>query len=213
MRDGYGDPILPPQALGNKWFGLFMPFTSKEYEDDPIKKEGARLSVKLPQFSDHFGGNLQEGFDINAAMPGDRLPVKLSSEERERWQVIYKNILRHPENGIAKMMEKDEYKNGTFALQRAMFQDFLVTGKAAAKDALIVESDGLARKVAAAEAGKILPMLQPDQREGVEQQVSESLDLLDSVLPEQRDNLMRFGILGPESEAGTAGSGQGGAIP
>jgi len=43
MRDGYADPIIPPQPLGHAYLGIASPFVYKPLEEDPIKKEGVDL--------------------------------------------------------------------------------------------------------------------------------------------------------------------------
>jgi hypothetical protein len=196
MRDGYGDPMLVPQALGSKWLGVISPFTAQDFETDDIKKEGARLQVKLPMFPWSLGGKAQDDFDIRAAQPGDPLPVELTAKQRDRWQVIYRNILRSPDMGIQKsIFESEQYKTAPYALQREMFMDFLAQARTAAKDSLMVEDKELAKKAVSAKAGQYLPLLQPEQRPQVEAQIGESLDLIDSLGPEQQENLLRWGIL------------------
>lgn len=196
MRDGYGDPILIPQALGPDFLAVVSPFTASNLETDPIKQEGARLQVKLPMFPWSLGGKLQDDFDIRAAMPGDQLPVELTSEQRNRWQIIYRNILRHPDIGMDKtILQSEQYKNGPFALQREMFMSYLAQARNAAKDTLMIEDTELAKKVVNAKAGKYLPLMQPEQRQEVEESLSTSTDLLDTLLPAQQNNLLKWGFL------------------
>ncbi len=196
MRDGYGDPILPPQALGNKWLGIVSPFTAKDYELDEIKKEGARLQVKLPQFPFSLGGKVQDDFDIRTALPGDQLPVELTAQQRDRWQVIYRNILRHADTGIkAALLDTPEYKGETFGAQRELFMGYLAKARETAKNALLVEDIGLAKNALKAQVGQALPMLQEQDRQTLKGQVGLSLDLLDSMAPGARGNLMKWGIL------------------
>lgn len=200
MRDGYGDPILIPQALGSKWLGIISPFTAADYETDEIKKEGARLQVKLPMFPWSLGGKNQDDFDVRTALPGDPLPVELSAQQRDRWQVIYRNILRHPEMGIETLLKSEQYKTAPFALQREMFMDVLAQARGNAKDALMVEDPALTKKAMSAKAGQYMPLLHPEQRPQVEQQLGESLDLIDTLLPEQQENLMKWGVMGSGEE-------------
>jgi hypothetical protein len=196
QRDGYGDPILPPQTIGSKYLSYASPFTSAPFEDDPLKKEGARLQVKLPQFPwSTGGGKLRDDFDISTALPGDAIPVELTPEQRNRWQVIYRNIIRDPQMGLPALMASEEYQNSTFAAQRNSFMNFAATAREGAKGALLTEDIPLAKKVVDASAGKYLPMIKPEQRPAVEAQIGGSLDLLDELLPPQRDNLLKWGIL------------------
>jgi hypothetical protein len=195
MRDGYGDPILPPAALGHDYTQIVSPFVFKPDETDPIKKEGNRLQAKIPQFPWSLGGKVSDDFDVRAAMPGDKLPVPLTSEQRDRWQVIYRNILRNPETGLNALMNRDEYKNGTWAAQREMFMDLMATARGAAKDALLLEDKDLAKAAIKSQASQVLPLIQESDRAGAEQAVTEATDLLDSLSPDEQDNLLKWGIL------------------
>jgi Sec-independent protein translocase protein TatA len=199
LRDGYGDPILIPQAIANPWLGLVSPLTSKDYETDPVKKEGARLQVKIPTFPWSIGGKLRDDFDIAAPMPGDALPVELSAEERDRWQVIYKNILRHPETGIQKtLLGTPEYQSRPYPHQRELFMDYLSQARKAAETATMVENPVLARKIMEAQSEKYLSKLTPSERPAAEQQFQEALGLMEKLLPEERDNLNKWGVLNLE---------------
>jgi hypothetical protein len=212
VRDGYGDPILVPQAIGAKWLreqipfaggmlagalNLSSPFTQVTQKEDRIKKEGDFLQAKLPPFPwSTGGGSARDDFDIRAALPGEAIPVPLTSQQRDRWQVIYRNILLHPEYGIEKqLLDTDEYKNGPWALKREAFMNYLGGVREGAKGSLMVEDVDLAKKVAQATAGRYLPMIQPENRPAVQQQINESLDLFDTLLPKERDNLLRWGFL------------------
>ena len=200
MRDGYGDPILIPQSVGNPALGLVSPFTSRDLETDRLKKEGSRLQIKAPVFPWSIGGKLRDDFDIREPLPGDRLPVELTPQERDRWQVIYRNILRHPETGIEKtILDNDEYKARPFAHQREIVMDYMATARKVAEEALMTENPMLARKAIEAEAQKYLPKLTPSERIEVQGQFGTSLDLMEKLPPEQLDNLNKWGILGQES--------------
>src|SRR3990167_1943151 len=126
MRDGYGDPVLIPQAIGADWLNrnigtwagaalnLVSPITEVKQQPDRIKDEGARLQVKLPRFPWSLGGKVQDSFDVSTALPGDKLPVELTPQQRDRWQVIYRSNLRHPDNGIeAQLLNTPEWKGET----------------------------------------------------------------------------------------------------
>jgi hypothetical protein len=201
MRDGWGDPMVPPQPLGGGWAGLVSPLSAKGYEQDAIKKEGARLQAKIPLFPWSIGGKSLDDFDVRTALPGDPLPVDLSPKQRDRWQVIYREILRHPEKGIEPLLlNNPEYQNTPFAGQRNAYMNFLAIARQGAKDALMVEDDSLRRKEADATTGKYLPMLRPEMRPQVEAQISEGLDLMESLAPQERANLEAFGIMGDGKE-------------
>jgi len=211
LRDGYGDPILVPQAVGSEWLrknmaigGDFLaglnnignPFVLKPGETDPIKLEGDRLQIKMPAFPwSTGGGNVRDDFDLRTALPGEAVPVELTPEQRDRWIVIYRNLVRDVNGGIQKqLLDRPEYKDGTEAFKREAFMNYLAKSRTLAKNALLVENVELAKKVAMSSAGKYLPMLQPEQRAVVEADVTGSIGLLDSLLPQQRENLMKYGI-------------------
>jgi len=200
VRDGYGDPILIPQALGPDWIGVISPFTATQEDINEdvqaIKKEGARLQVKLPMFPWSLGGKAQDDFDIRTAQPGDPLPIELSSQERDRWQVIYRNFINSKEAGIqSQILDSEQYKTAPYALQRQMFMSYLANARNAAKQTLLAENKDLAKRAMNAKASEVLPLLQPSERAGAQQQVNESLDLFDGLSPEQQDNLNKWGLL------------------
>jgi hypothetical protein len=201
VRDGWGDPMVPPQPLGGGWAGLVSPLSAKGYETDRIKKEGARLQAKLPMFPWSIGGKSIDDFDIRTLLPGDQLPVDLTPKQRDRWQVIYREILRHPKYGVeALLLDNPEYQATPEPGQRNAYLNFHAIARAGAKDALMVEDSSLRRKEAEATAGKYLPMLRPEMRPQVEAQISESLDLMESLAPQERANLEAFGIMGDGAE-------------
>jgi hypothetical protein len=134
-------------------------------------------------------------------MPGEALPVELTPQQRDRWQVIYRNILRHPERGIEPMLlNKEEYKGATFAAQRELFMNYLATARSTAKEGLIAEDKDLQIKGVKAQVGQILPMLQEQDRPAVEAQGQEALDLIESLPGDQRENLLKWGIFGSGEE-------------
>lgn len=199
LRDGYGDPILPPQAVGPDWLGVASPLTLKPIETDRVKVEGAKLEVKLPKFPDHVGGTTRDDFDIRAPFPEDRVGVELTPQERDRWQVIYRDLLRSKEHGIEiQLLDNPEYQQQTRAMQREMFMSTLAGYRSTARDALTVENTELGKRMLSSQATHLLPMLQGQDRADAERQISESLTLFDSMAPEMRDNLLRYGILQPE---------------
>jgi len=205
MRDGYGDPVLIPQAIGADWLNrnigtwagaalnLVSPITEVKQQPDRIKDEGARLQVKLPRFPWSLGGKVQDSFDVSTALPGDKLPVELTPQQRDRWQVIYRSNLRHPDNGIeAQLLNTPEWKGETEAAQRELFQGALARAREDAKNQLLAEDTDLAKKALKADASQVLPMLKEADRQKAQGQVGLALDLLDSMAPEARDNLMRW---------------------
>jgi hypothetical protein len=200
VRDGYGDPVLPPAPLGSNWTGLLQPFSYRSNETiggpaDPIKKEGARLQAKLPMFPWSLGGKNQDDFDIRSALPGDQLPVPLTPQQRDRWQVIYRNMLRSEDFGIPALMQREEYQKAEIAGQRKMFLNELAKLRTTAKSALMVEDKELLKSAVKSKVGAVLPMIQESDRPQAEASTNEALDLIDSLPPDQQQNLTRWGIL------------------
>jgi hypothetical protein len=199
MRDGYGDPILPAQAVGGAWTGIVSPLSIKPFEEDRVKKEGDRLQARLPLFPWQIGGKLRDDFDIKESLPEDRIGVELTPQQRDRAMQIYRNTIRHPETGIEKsLLNNPEYPKQTRAMQREMFMNFLSDAKAQALEALQIEDVELGKKILRSDAASVKPFLQEQEQKVLEQQVQETTTLLETLAPEQQENLMRFGIMGSE---------------
>lgn len=199
LRDGYGDPILPPQAVGPDWIGIASPLTLKPLETDRVKMEGAKLEVKLPKFPDTIGGTTRDDFDIRAPFPEDHFGVELTPQQRERGQVIYRDLIRNPKIGIEKLLlDNPRYQNQTRAMQRETFTSTLAEYRTTALHTLTVEDAELGKKIANSQAIRILPLLQGKEKAEAEQAITEFPTLFDSMAPEMRDNLLRYGILQPE---------------
>ena len=199
MRDGYGDFILPPQAIGGEWIGIASPLTYRHDEKDRIKLEGAKLQVNIPKFPWTIGGRTRDDFDIRAPFPEDRLGIELSPQQRDRWQQMYKNMLRHPKYGIEKqLLDNPIYLKQTRAAQREMFMDLLSDYRSTSREALQIEDLELGKKILRSEASQLGPMLQEEDRNMAEGQLKETLDLFDTLNPEQRQNLLRWGIVEEE---------------
>jgi hypothetical protein len=206
VRDGYGDPVLSQQAwtIGGPWVGIVSPFALKPHETDRVKLEGARLQAKLPSFPFQIGGRVTDDFDLRAPQPGDRLGVALSPQQRDRWQDLYRRIVRHPELGIeSQVLNRTEYQGLTLAGQRETFTSYLYDAKSMALDALLVEDKELGKRSLEQEAANIAPLLQRQEQEALSQQTKESINLYDTLAPEMRDNLLRWGVLEPQTEEGT----------
>jgi hypothetical protein len=195
-RDGYGDPILIPQAIGHAWLGMISPFTASDVETDDMKKEGARLQVKLPQFPYSIGaGKVRDDFDLRTAQPGDPVPVDITPEERGRWQKIYRNIIRGKETGWEALKNNEQYQKAEWPLQRQLFMNFLAGARSDAEKTLLAEDPVLLKKSVNATAAAILPLVPRMDRAGVEQQITESLDNFHGLTEEQQQNLNKYGIL------------------
>src|SRR6185295_3734000 len=146
------------------WLGVISPFTATQEDINEdvkaIKKEGARLQVKLPMFPWSLGGKAQDDFDIRTAQPGEPLPIELSSQERDRWQVIYRNFINGGETGIkSQILDTDTYKTAPYALQRQMFMKYLADARAGAKGILLAENPELMKRATNAKVtNEILPL-------------------------------------------------------
>jgi hypothetical protein len=203
-RDGYGDPFLPPQTVGSAYLGYISPLTYKPESTDRVKVEGDKLHAKLPKFPDHIGGNVKEDMDIREPQPGDKYGVQLTSKQRDRWQQIYKNILRNPDPAIGMepaLLDNSLYREQPPALQREQFQGYLSDAKKMALDALLVEDVELNKQVLTQEASSNRPLLQIPRQQQLDSAVNQATGLLESLNPEQQQNLMRWGILAPEEPA------------
>ncbi len=201
-RDGYGDPILPPQTVGSDYLAYASPLTYKPETTDRIKLEGDKLHAKLPRFPDHIGGNVKEDMDIREPQPGDKYGVELSPQQRDRWQQIYKNIIRNPDKRLGMepaLLDNPLYKEQPPALQREQFQGYLGDAKKMALDALLIEDVSLNKKMLEADTAANRPLLQVPQQQQLDQALQESTGLLDSLSQQQQQNLLRWGILAPES--------------
>ena len=203
MRDAYGDPILPPQAVGGPWVGIFSPLTVRPLEEDPIKREGDRLGIKVPQFPWSIGGPTRDDFDIRAPFPEDKIGTEVSPQQRDRWQQIYGRLLRHPELGIEKqLLGNSLYQKSTPAMQRESFMDFMADSRSTAREALTIEDVALGKKILTNDAMALLPLLNEQDQAAMKGQLQESLNLFDTLAPEQRANLLRWGVLEPENPEG-----------
>jgi len=203
-RDAYADCILPPTAVGGGWVGIMSPLTVGDDTKDRVKLEGAKLQVKIPLFPWNIGGRIRDDFDIRAPFPEDKLPLELTPFERDRWQVIYRNILRHPKFGIEPaLLDNPLYQQQTRAARREQFAGFMADARATAREALTIENKDIGRKLFNLEMKALLPLIPEKQRDAFEAQAQESLNLLDDMNPEMRNNLLKFGIIGPTPETGS----------
>ena len=211
LRDGYLDPIVPPETMGTPWFGYMYPLSPPKaaaIEDDPIKVEGSRLQVKLPYYGDVIGrGQIDDEYDITKRQPGDPIPVKLTPQQRERWQQIGRNILHgdgSEENpGIINgLLSTDAYKDAaeTPALQREMFSAFMTQVKSKAARALIVEDQQLAEQFVNNKVEAVLPFLPREAQDEARERGAETIRDFEDELPEARNNLLKWGILDPDKE-------------
>lgn len=210
LRDAYGDVVIPPETPGSPWFGYFYPLVPKvkPLEKDRVKLEGSKLNVKAPAFPDSITRSVpHEGFDLNEAQPGDPLPVGINQQQRDRWQQIYRNIIRgakdekfQEENpGIERgLLDTDYYKQAPLGLQRKLFESFLSSAKKGAKEAMLLEDEQLFKKMLTAEAGQALQMVPREDRLELTDQFADAKALFEDMAPEQRDNLLKWGVLVPD---------------
>lgn len=203
-RDGYADVVKPPEVVGNSWFGMFSPLAPKfkPETNDRVKLEGARLQAKLPVFPDNYGGNIVDESSLTQPLPGDRSGIALTLQERDRWQQIYKNILRSPEFGIEKTLLDNPTYNDTeqtpIGMQRLLFQNYLNKAQSEAWNGLVLENKNIAERLFKSKYENAAPLVNIQTREGLIQDVQQGQRLFESLAPEQRDNLLKWGVLAPE---------------
>lgn len=219
LRDGYGDPVLVPQAVGSTALRETMalgsdmlaglnnignPFVVNPGEVDRIKIEGDRLQIKMPPFPWSTGGGaVRDDFDLRAPLPGEAVPVPITAQQRDRWIRIYRDFLRTVNGGIEKQVLDDpKYQNAPIARQRDLFANYLAKSRDLAKKALLIDDTELAKTVAEHSAAKYLPMLQPTERAKVEGDIKAAIGLIDQLAPKERENLLKIGVL--DSRAGDA---------
>jgi len=201
LRDGYGDPIIPPTAIGTPWFGYMHPLVPKlrPHETDPVKLEGARVQATLPSFPDFVGMPPRDDLDISNPLPGStNVGVGITSAQRDRWQQLYRNVIRHPDEGLAALINSEEYKSWPLARQRAEFNAAVADAKALARENLLIEDVELGKAVLTNDMNNVLPLEEPADRPEVVQDYTEARDLLTDMNEEEKDNITKFGFLEPD---------------
>lgn len=202
LRDGYMDPIIPPSTIGNSWFGYFHPLVPKinPFETDPVKLEGTRLGVKLPDFPDKIGEDPGDSFDPSGPeLPGyNKAGVLLTAKQRDRWQQITRNIIRNPETGIQAMLDMPEYKALPDAAKRVEFTRFMSKAKATAQKELLAEDTELGRKYFESKASAGLPKVPMEFRPEAEAAVQDIRSIYDDLNEQEKEALSRWGDLGPD---------------
>ena len=198
MRDDYGDVVVPAQPVGSSWFGLLSPLWPKykPKTTDRVKLEGDKLEVKIPSFPDAIGGTARSDFDINEPQPGDRLGTELTTQERDQWKRLYKEQLRHPEQGIeAMLLDNPDYQEQPRAGKRGMFENFLQSSRSIAEQRLQLENPDLGERVLRSDASLILPLIQPQDRPEAQQQIDDAAATFREEAP---DALLQFGDFTPD---------------
>src|SRR3990170_6588963 len=193
--DGYGDAKLAPQAVGGMWTGLVQPFTIKPYVEDRVKVEGGRLEVRLPQFPSTIGGTTRGDFNIREPFPEDKLGVELSGRQRYDRTQIYRDLIRHPANGIEKaLLDNPEYQQATRAAQRDMFSQFLSEAWSASQDFLLIKHPELGEKLITNQASRVAPMLQEADRQRLQSETQQATEEWRMMNPQAREELLRWGL-------------------
>lgn len=221
LRDGFGDPVIPPTTPGTPWFGYFLsPIIPKMQpeETDPVKKEAYRLKIHLPYFSDHIGqgelavdpetGEPQDQADVIPALLGAQRSIAIKSDDRERWQQIYRNVIRGEteENpGLKGLMASEGYNTDpetgtptTDAYKRELFQGFVNNAKKTAAQALLVERPHLMEQNIVNQYQEVMPKRPAEVRPELMQQQTEAIDSFRELQPEAQENLLQWGILEPD---------------
>ncbi len=196
LRDGYGDPYLPPHTIGGPWLQFFSPLQFRPEETDPIKIAGHNLGVKPPTFPHSVGGNIVDDFDIREPRPGDRFGVELAPKERDRWQQMYRGILHNDKLGIEpQLFQNTQYQKAPPAMKRVHMEGALRSSKKLAFGALLAENPELSKRMLQAETAALTPLLTTPQQTMVERLTQQSSNLIDTLSAQQRRNLLRWGIL------------------
>lgn len=191
-RDGYGDKIVPPMAVGGRWATPVNPVKVSEKPKDRMRAEGDRLKVKLPYFGDSIGGSTHE-YDLEAPQPGDKIAVGITKQQKDEWQQIYGNYLEHPTLGMNALMDSEEYRNGTDAYKRMQFQGRAQDAKALAEEALKLKHPSLGIKEIQNEAAQYLPQLNTEaQRHEAQWGYKEAIDFYENLTPEEVNNILKY---------------------
>lgn len=207
VRDIYGEPVLPPQAVGGPWLNFVQPLYEKEIVKERVRDEGDRLQIKVPPFPHGVGGSSRDDFDVRAPFPEDMPPIPLTSKQRDRWQEIFKEQLRDPETGIEKMWLDSESYNwedkdlgipATRARKREMFMDAMSLYRSRSRDQLLMEDRELGAKLLEAQMKKQLPMFGPKTQDDMKKEIQEGMTIFHRMPQEQFENLMRWGT--PQGE-------------
>lgn len=201
VRDAYGDPVVPPQAFGGSWFGLLRPVVPafKPYETDPIKVEGSRLGVKMPAFTDHLNGNLNPEEQIVPVREEDKIGIQLSPEQVDERIQIYRTMLRHPEIGIEATLLKNpniNYNDMPEALKRAELEHRYQQYWNNAGQVLMIKNPDIGKKVMESNINAIKPLLDSNQREVMEGNMADAIKRFDTMAPEAKANLEKWGLIG-----------------
>lgn len=208
MRDGLGRVVFPPSTPGTPWFGFFSPLVPKvsPYESDPVAKEAARLQATLPYFQDYIGNSPPIDItDPKQAQPGGPPPpgvkgVALTSQQRDRWQQLYNNVLYHPEEGLQRLIDSPEYRKWPLQRQRDEFNAAVKSAKSFAKENLLLENPELAKKLEMADLPMAKAIEQEENRAAVEEAYQQGLTLIDQMTPEALENVTRYGVMEPDKE-------------
>jgi hypothetical protein len=202
LRDGYGDPVIPPSTVGNSWFGYFHPLVPKmnPLETDKVKLEGARLQAKLPDYPDVIGETPDDSFDPSGPeLPGyDKPGVKLTPQQRDRWQQLARNIIRNPETGLQAKMDTQEYQDATDAEKRVQFSAFVSEAKKTAKGRLLLEDVELGKKYYESKSQTKLPRIPDEYKPEIRDAYRDVIDIYDELSEEQKEALDRWGYLEPD---------------
>jgi len=202
LRDGVGDPVVPPIAFGGSWFGLMRPIVPafRPFEQDPLKKELARLGVKIPIMTDHLGGKLHEGFDLKTPRPEDKFGIRLSNEDLDLRQQIYRRIVRHPEYGVEAFMNNPDvdYKTMPDPLRRSELERMLGQAWKNSGDALMAQKPELQQRVLESDARSILAKTPDPDKEEITTTLAGAINDIMDATPEEQENLAKFGIIGPK---------------
>lgn len=205
VRDAWGDPRIPPQAWPHSWFGLVRPAVPafRPYETDRLRKEAARLGVKMPAFTDHLNGQYDPTRSISAPRGEQHAGIQLDPKQVDERIQIYRNLIRHPKYGIEaglfdnpnmhydSSVVSDEFRR---AEQEHRYQQMWD----ASGQALMIKHPELGEKVMRSNFDAIEQILDYDKRDEARAKMEEGIKNFNETSPEAKKNLERWGIIGTD---------------
>ncbi len=201
--DSWGDPRVPPQAFGGPWFGLLRPAVPafRPYETDRLKKEAARLGVKMPAFTDHLNGHYDPSGQITAPRGEQHTGILLDPKQVYERTQIYRNLIRSPKYGIEAGLFDNPNMNYNSAgvsdeFRRAEQEQRYQQMWDASGQALMIKHPDLGERVMRSNFDAIEQILDYDKREEARSRMEEGIKNFNQMAPEAQRNLERWGILG-----------------
>lgn len=192
--DPFGNPVVPPIAIGGSWIGIASPLRYVEKPNDWVTEEANKLGVKIPAFPDHIGGPTRDDFDIRSSYPTDRLPVNLNNEQRYQWQMHNHEAIYNGENGIeAQLRNNPDYIKATPPMKREMFMDFMAEYRKNSELKLLLGDNELHKKTITNDVKRLLPLMNQIDQVDAKQMHQDTLQFIDSLTDEEKQNMLKWG--------------------